>query len=395
MAAVKPRGSLERMVLEKLAERGWEVHEAKRDKIDLDLSVSFGQTRGSIRFRNAFDVPKGVASAESSPSFLRIDLGQPAGEPSRWAVWDHYKFPTGKSTPRYWAQIYHEAIGADWASVAGCSAAPQQSWYGHYKVVETMLLRAEALAPSQDEDARREQIFLAQRRNFSVQYKRGKEIATTIVGFAVGALCGVALYFSLSTALANAKNATQTMAAGGFISLMFGIPGLALTILGITALRRLLLRPRKPLEGMDAVALTLRGTRAFSEVTLTPKKVRDGLALVVRQHGYLDEVRAPLSVGRLSASSSTHPVKVEADLCRIDRPEGSSAEAKLVPDHWLTVELSGAQAELRKLPPGPREERRREVVRWTFTGEEIDAGDVESLFLRVTSALRAGGAAYR
>jgi hypothetical protein len=62
-------------------------------------------TRGVISFRNAFEVPRGVARPESSPTFLRVDLGQQQEEPSRWAVWDRYDFPGGKHSPRYRAWI--------------------------------------------------------------------------------------------------------------------------------------------------------------------------------------------------------------------------------------------------------------------------------------------------
>jgi len=104
---------------------------------------------------------------------------------------------------------------------------------------------------------------------------------------------------------------------------------------------------------------------------------------------------APLTVSRVSATSSSHAVKLEADLCSVAWPEGASPSACLVPDRWLTVELSGSGSDLAKLPPGPREERRGDVVRWTFTGEEIDAGDVESHFLTVATALSSDARGYR
>jgi hypothetical protein len=44
---------------------------------------------------------------------------------------------------------------------------------------------------------------------------------------------------------------------------------------------------------------------------------------------------------------------------------------------------------------GPREERRRDVVRWTFTGEEIDSGAVESHFRTVATALGSDASLYR
>ena len=177
MTAVEPRGALEREVLEKLAKRGWQVHEAKRDKIDLDLSVSFGQTRGSIRFRNAFDVPRSVASAASAPSFLRIDLGQPAGEPSRWAVWDKIWSSRGAGTPRVpapgWSRGHRGRLGRG----GGLLGHAQADLVWALRTIETLLLRAEKLAPGQDEDARREQIFASAAAHFDAQTRRGREIA--------------------------------------------------------------------------------------------------------------------------------------------------------------------------------------------------------------------------
>ena len=109
----------------------------------------------------------------------------------------------------------------------------------------------------------------------------------------------------------------------------------------------------------------------------------------------LGEAQAPLSVSPLTATSSSHAVKLEAELCRVAWPEGTQSQMCLVPDRWLTVDLSGAGSDLAKLPPGPREERRGDVVRWTFTGEEIDAGDVESHFLTVATALSSDARGYR
>jgi hypothetical protein len=146
---------------------------------------------------------------------------------------------------------------------------------------------------------------------------------------------------------------------------------------------------------MDAIAQALRDTRAFSEVTMPAHMERTGLPLVVQVDGRLDEAKAPLCVSPLTATSSSHAVKLEAELCRVSWPEGASPDACLVPDRWLTCELSGAGADLTRLPPGPREERRRDVVRWTFTGEEIDSGAVQSHFLLVATALGGGDRPYR
>ena len=169
-----------------------------------------------------------------------------------------------------------------------------------------------------------------------------------------------------------------------------GIIFLALSLPSIFGLRKLLGGPHKPLEGMNVIAQALRNTRAFTEVTMPAHMVRSGLPLVVRVDGRLDEAKAPLSVSPLTATSSSHAVKLEAELCRVSWPEGASPDACLVPDRWLTCELSGAAADLARLPPGPREERRGDVVRWTFTGEEIDSGAVESQFLTVAAALDRG-----
>lgn len=66
-----------------------------------------------------------------------------------------------------------------------------------------------------------------------------------------------------------------------------------------------------------------------------------------------------------------------------------------VPDRWLTVDLEGPEAELAKLPRGPREDRRPGVVRWTFTGDELDAGKAAECFHRAAAAWRASASPYR
>lgn len=121
----------------------------------------------------------------------------------------------------------------------------------------------------------------------------------------------------------------------GFIAVVCGFPILIGSFVSITYLRRVLRIPRQPLEGVDAVAQTLRGTGAFSEVTTTIRKDRDGLPLVVVNQNRLAEAKAPLSVSRLSATSSSHAVKLEADLCRMTWPEATSPQTRLVPDSSL------------------------------------------------------------
>jgi hypothetical protein len=139
--------------------------------------------------------------------------------------------------------------------------------------------------------------------------------------------------------------------------------------------------------GMAAIVEILRGTGAFTTLSQTPRKDRDGLPVVVGANGLLDARAAPLSIGRLAARSSSHAVALEADLWRLAWPQGASAEARFVPDRWLTANLTGSETALARLPSGPREERRPGLVRWTFTGAEVDAGQAKHHFRSVAAAL--------
>lgn len=76
-------------------------------------------------------------------------------------------------------------------------------------------------------------------------------------------------------------------------------------------------------------------------------------------------------------------------------PEGVLKEARFVPDRWLTVDLEGQDADLAKLPKGPREVRRLGLVRWTFRGDEFDAGDAAACFQRVAAVLTTTSSPYR
>jgi hypothetical protein len=107
MSDVAARGQLESLVLAMLRDRGWSAIKCLRSGVDLDLLVEIDGVHGVVRFRNAFEVPRNVPAEtiESSPIFMRIDLGEPSGEPSRWAVWDRYNFPSGKGAPRYRALV--------------------------------------------------------------------------------------------------------------------------------------------------------------------------------------------------------------------------------------------------------------------------------------------------
>jgi hypothetical protein len=395
MAETEQKSLLERDLMHLLYERDWEVIEAKRDRVNLDLSVSFSGIPGVVSLHSAFLPARGLMKNLYQPTYLRVVLGRPDGEPSRWAVWDRYVFTKrSKYSPDYWAFVFHEAMGDDWVALAGCSVTPDQTWYERGEVIRTLLKRAEALAPGRDEDARREQIFAVQRNNFGDQ-KLGKNLTIFVVLVSVVVvLAGLLVTGMLMDPPADTPP-DGVLVFRGLIAAACGLPILICSLVSITYLRRVLRVPRQPLEGADAIARTLRGTRAFSEVTVTARKDRDGLPLVVQNEGRLAEAKATLSVNRLTATSSSHAVKLEADLCRMNWPEGTSPQTRLVPDRWLTVELSGAGSDLAKLPTGPREERRHDVVRWTFTGKEIDSGAVESHFLTVASALVSDARLYR
>ena len=93
------------------------------------------------------------------------------------------------------------------------------------------------------------------------------------------------------------------------------------------------------------------------------QKVRDGLPLVVRTSGFLDEGSAPLAISRVSASSSSHSLRLSADLCEVRWPEGTPPDARILPDRWLTVDFTGPGEELAKLPDNPRAAYNTETVR--------------------------------
>jgi len=348
MAETKYESLLERDLWAKLDQRRWEVIEERRHSANLDLAVRFNGVDGVVSIRAAFLPARGL---------LKHTYG--------------------------------------WVAAAACSVSPKQTWWERLGTIETLLARAEKLAPAQDEDARREQIFGVQRRYFDVQTRRGREIAFVVVFgvLAVGVVAGLVAGLTADTPPNTAES--DFLIARVFIAVVCGIMFIAFFLPSIFGLRKLLRVPRKPLEGTDAIAQCLRGTRAFSEVTTPAHVERAGLPLVVQQEGRLDEAKAPLCVSPLTATSSSHAVKLEAELCRVAWPEGASPDACLVPDRWLTVELSGAGSDLAKLPPGPREERRGDVVRWTFTDDEIDAGEVESQFLTVAAALSSDARGYR
>jgi hypothetical protein len=102
MESIETKSVLEEIVLSKLDERGWTIHGSERSGLDLDIDVSFEEDRGTIRMRGAISVPRELeASAQSAPTLVRVDLGDPQGEPEWWSLWDHYlitsSFPPYKS----------------------------------------------------------------------------------------------------------------------------------------------------------------------------------------------------------------------------------------------------------------------------------------------------------
>lgn len=385
MCDVETRCDLETNMVEMLERRGWAVLHATRRGLDLDLDIEHDGQAGKVLFRNGFDVPKGTASPASAPCFIRVDLGEPRGEPERWALWDHYDFPTGKHSPSYVVTVFHEAMSTSWASVAGNSVASGGNhWYGTQKTLSTLLGHAETLSPSRDEATRRDHLLSLGRRNFGPQRRT------------YGISLFVALFFMtwvIPVIYIYGHGGLQ--AALGAAVYMTGLVVLVMAIIGLVALVRRARQPKSPVEGMEAVAESLRAVGAFDAVELARAKKRLGLPVVQREGRFLSEGAAPLLVSRLSASSASHAVTLEADICRVQWPEGISKECRFLPDWWLTVELAGSEAELNNLPTGAREDRRDGRVRWLLTGEEVDAGRAGDLFQSLASALTAPSGPYR
>lgn len=194
MAETKHESLLERDLRAVLDRRGWEVLAEQRHGVNLDLSVRVNGIPGRVSIRAAFLPPRGLLKHTYQPTYLRVVLGRPGGEPARWAVWDHTWFPRGsKHSPASCARVVHEAMGDGWAALAACSVSPKQTWWERSATIDTLLARAEKLAPGQDEGARRAQIFRVQRRYFERQMQRGREIAlVAVLGvLAVGAAAGL------------------------------------------------------------------------------------------------------------------------------------------------------------------------------------------------------------
>lgn len=384
MEGFDPEGMVETSAMELLEARGWSVTGSKRNGLDADVDVAFQGTRGRLRFRSPFEAPPGSSQAlEPAPAFVRLDMGEPDGEPERWAVWDLYQFPHMKETPSYVAFVFHEALGTGWASLA-CSSVSSHSWFNVSAILSTFLQRAEYLSPGRDEAERRKSIFDVQRRNFSAQRRKGRLVVGAAVTLALGALFA---YFPLH--IANTVEVVDGAAVGGMA--VSGLIGAVLLVVSFFTALPLLRQPSKPVEGMKEIAGAMKSSGAFEAFVLTRAKKRDGLPVVVRRSGIVDEDAAPLIVSRLSATSPNHGVTLEADLCQIAWPEGTSKGDRFVPDRWLTLDLLGDASALSKIPSGPREERAADRLRWSLTGPDLDQRALADLFQSVAAALSPSG----
>lgn len=375
MNDIEPRGDTEKYVMERLASGGWTITAAQRDGADLDILVDFKGVRGRVRLRHGSNRAKAKLKPtdETSPCFVRIDLGEPSGEPEQWALWDRYKVGRGKKyLPPWYCVVVHEAIGEQWVSVAGNTVLPR----GGSSIAlsaETLIARAEALCPGRDTAARREAIFEVQRRNFGPQRDRRKKI---VIGIVFTVIPSGLFTWALSSSLSLAH-----LLALGFIFALFAVPGLIVLIANLVNI------PKKPLEGSRELVERIRGTGAFPVLKLSRAQHREGLPVIIHEGRNLSKGAAPLWISRISGRSRSHPIRLEADLCAVKWPSGTHEDCRLLPDRWLLVDLAGPEAEMSWLPAGPHETRRAEHIRWLFTGEELDQGLVDELFGRVVQQL--------
>ncbi len=383
MEHFEPRGDTEEEMLEQLEKRGWTITEVRRDGADLDLMVEFEGTSGRVRFRHGADMAKSQLKPQTktSPCYVRVDLGDPSGEPEQWARWDSYESSASSGTRINWmCLLFHEAMGATWASVASNVVTDRNSFILISWPLRMALTRAEALSPGRESSARRESIFEVQRKNFGPLQERGR----TIFGIVIfGTFC-LGFY---ALALNTWSNLVPT--------LILGVLGTLFLIPTLVTLRRFLQAPKAPLEGMKAVVGMIRRTGAFETFKLIPVPKRAGLPVVVREGRNLNEGFAPLWLSRVTGKSPSHPIGLEADLCEVKWPSGTIEECRFIPERWLTVDLIGPEAELAKLPTGPREARRADRVRWIFTGEELDSGATEELLCRMEQYSEVAPGPYR
>lgn len=387
MANVETRCRLEGIVVSKLEERGWTVVGGERNGLDLDLHVELQGTPGRVCFRNALDVPKGMANAAPDPCFVRIDLGEPRGEPRQWALWDRYIFESGRYHPPYIATVVHEACGDGWASVAGGDVSPNGSWRYPHRTVDAIIAGVELLAPGRDEKERLHAIWRTQRHNYGAQRKKLHPVAWAII-----ALVLFVAPAAFITALWLQGGQTKALVAGTVVA---SVPILGFLTGVLVALIRHARRPRDPLDRARSLVGTLRASGAFDAFDLSAAKVRDGLPVVVRSGGRRGEGRAPLAISRVTASSSRHGVTLSADVCEVSWPDGVDEGARFLPDWWLTIDLTGPVEELAALPAQLRAQRRDDTVRWLFTGDEVDGGEPEQLFRAAAASLSVTESPYR
>ncbi|RLB46149.1 MAG: hypothetical protein DRI90_27640, partial [Deltaproteobacteria bacterium] len=229
MAETEHNSLVERDLMHLLRERGWEVIEAKRDPVNLDLAVRFAGIPGVVSLHGAFLPPRGFfQDIFNQPTYLRVVLGRPDGQLSRWAVWDKYRFKIRTTTtqtgvPDYNAFVFHEAMGDHWVALAGNSVTPDQTWYKREATISTLLERAEALAPGQDENARRERLFAVQRNNFGEQ-KLGKAVTSLVVLVSIIVILAVLLVIGMVMDVPAGSSPDAGPVFRGLVGLICGFP---------------------------------------------------------------------------------------------------------------------------------------------------------------------------
>jgi hypothetical protein len=276
-------------------------------------------------------------------------------------------------------------MGADWASVTGNAMTNRgDTGWGVHSTYLTLAEHAEALRPTLDDASRRDHLHARARLHFGRQWKKFQPwiLALLAVNFLVVPLIYVG-------------------GQGGFWEALAALPyllGVMLLILGIFGLVELVRRsrqPKAPVEGMEAVAASLRDAGVFESVTLARATKREGLPIVRRDAGFLARARAPLVASRLEASSKAQVITLDAELCKVEWPEGTIEECRSLPDRWLTIDALGPPADLAKLPPGPREDRHSDSIRWLLTGEEIEGGAAAELFRAIATSMTSTSGPYR
>lgn len=374
---------LDRLLRERLEQRGWRITRESQRGLDTDLDVEIAGALARVRLRHACVGSVVLPNLALAPAFVRIDIGAPDGQVDAWAI--KLAPMATEDGPRIG---YQTVAGGDWtwasAAVGMDVPATADLWR---PALDQLLDKIELLRPERPTDSKRHAL-----RSWTERVEEGSRLG--LVGF-ISAVVLVCALFSGALALiwivdADGRRDAPTALA---ISLGFALV-VALTHVARRLVRSLQARRASPPDQLLPILHKLRTAGCFTGIEVTSEQWGD-LPVVTKGAAGPEPGCIEVRKHALRARAPTRGAVLTLTLWICSAPAAALAECRLLPARTALLRVEGADALLALLPHGSHRDRLERAAVFRLHDHDLDGATLGALVDRVVSTVSEPRPAYR